>query len=141
MTQRSQQSHDTERNSINNLVFIQKCLYFTFFFKILFIFREGREEQRERNISVWMPLEHPLLEICPQPRHVPWLGIKLVTLWLAGWCSIHWATSARATFVFKNSFTDIQFTYLLHLKCRIHLFVTLYCIPNYTGMFIRLCNN
>ena len=32
----------------------------------------------------------------PQPRHVPWLGIELVTLWFTGWCSIHWATPARA---------------------------------------------
>ena len=31
-----------------------------------------------------------------QPRHVPWLGIKPGTLWFAGWCSIHWATPARA---------------------------------------------
>ena len=28
-------------------------------------------------------------------RHVPWLGIKLVTLWFAGRHSIHWATPAR----------------------------------------------
>ena len=35
----------------------------TYFLKnILFIFRErGREKERERNISVWLPLEHPLL--------------------------------------------------------------------------------
>ena len=32
----------------------------------------------------------------PQPRHVPWLGIELVTLWFTGWCSIHWPTPARA---------------------------------------------
>ena len=31
-----------------------------------------------------------------QPRHVPWLGIKLVTLWFAGRHSIHWATPVRA---------------------------------------------
>ena len=30
--------------------------------KILFIFRgEGREKERKRNISVWLPLTHPLL--------------------------------------------------------------------------------
>ena len=32
----------------------------------------------------------------PQPRHVPWLEIKLATLWFAGQSSIHWATPARA---------------------------------------------
>ena len=33
----------------------------------------------------------------PQPRHVPWLEIELVTLWFTGQHSIHWATPARAT--------------------------------------------
>ena len=32
----------------------------------------------------------------PQPRHVPWLGIEPATLWFTAWCSIHWATPARA---------------------------------------------
>ena len=31
-----------------------------------------------------------------QPRHVPWLGIKQVTLCFTSWCSIQWATPARA---------------------------------------------
>ena len=31
----------------------------------------------------------------PQPRHVLWLGIELVTLCFTGWYSIHWATPAR----------------------------------------------
>ena len=25
----------------------------------------------------------------PQPRHVPWLGIELATLWFTGWQSVH----------------------------------------------------
>ena len=32
-----------------------------------------------------------------KPRHVPWLGIELATLWFAGLRLIHWATPARAT--------------------------------------------
>ena len=32
----------------------------------------------------------------PQSRHVPWLGIELVTFWFAGCQSIHWATPAGA---------------------------------------------
>ena len=32
----------------------------------------------------------------PQPRQVPWLGIKWVTLWFTGQHSIHWAPPARA---------------------------------------------
>ena len=35
----------------------------------------------------------------PQPRHVPWLGIKPVTFWFAGRHSIHRATPARAQHV------------------------------------------
>ena len=31
-----------------------------------------------------------------QPRHVPWLGVKLATPWFTGQHSIHWATPARA---------------------------------------------
>ena len=36
------------------------------FFKILFNFRERRKDgERERNIEVWLPLTHPLLETWP----------------------------------------------------------------------------
>ena len=39
-----------------------------------------------------------------QPRHVPWLGIELVTPWSAGWRSVHWTTPARAPiFILINS--------------------------------------
>ena len=38
-----------------------------------------------------------------QPRLVPWLGIKPVTLWFTGWNSVHWATPARTTYwLFSN---------------------------------------
>ena len=71
-----------------------------FFFKdfILFIFRKkGRKREREREISMCGCLnEPPTRDLAPQPRHVPWLGIKLVTLWFIGLCSIHWATAAWA---------------------------------------------
>ena len=40
-----------------------------------------------------------------QPRHVPWLGIEPATLWLAGPCSIHWDTPARAYLHFYDSFS------------------------------------
>ena len=69
---------------------------------ILFIYflerGERKEKETERNISVWLPLVHPLLGAWPgpQPRHVPWLEIEPATLWFAGWSPIHWATQARA---------------------------------------------
>ena len=44
-----------------------------------------------------LPLIHPPQRgPGPQPRHVPWLGIEAASLWFMGWCSIHWATPARA---------------------------------------------
>ena len=70
---------------------------FVSFFKIyLLIFRERRREgERERE-------KHQCLSRIPcggfglQPRHVPWLGIELGTLWFSGWCSVHRATPAGA---------------------------------------------
>ena len=35
-----------------------------------------------------------------QPRNVPWLGMEPVTLWFAGWHSIHWVTAARSALKF-----------------------------------------
>ena len=64
----------------------------------LFIFRQGKgERNRGRETPKcgclsWAPHWEP----GPQPRHVPWLGIELVTPWFAGWHSIYWATPARA---------------------------------------------
>ena len=72
-----------------------------YFFKkwfYLLIFREGkagRKRGRETSMCgcLWStPYWGPGL----QPRHVPWLGIELVTLWFTGWCSVHWATPARS---------------------------------------------
>ena len=35
-----------------------------------------------------------------QPRHVPWLGIEPVTLWLAGQHALHWATPASVEILY-----------------------------------------
>ena len=68
------------------------------FFKSFYLFicrqRGGREEERGRNISVWLPLMCPYWGPGPQSRHMPLLGTELVTLWFTGWHSIYWATSA-----------------------------------------------
>ena len=50
---------------------------------------EGRWRERERNTNVWLPLARLTWGPSPKPRPVPQLGIKLVTLWFAGWRSIH----------------------------------------------------
>ena len=62
-------------------------ILYPFFKFYLLIFR-----QRKTSMCGW--LSHiPYYGPGPQPRHVPWLGIELMTLWFAGWRSIHWATS------------------------------------------------
>ena len=66
----------------------------------LFIFRKrGREGEREtekhqcvRETSIGFLLHAPNRGPGPQPRHVPWAGIKPATFWFADWCSIHWIT-------------------------------------------------
>ena len=73
-----------------------------FFKDFIHLFSErgkGKEKERERNINVWLPLSlTPYRGSGPQPRHVPWLGIELVTLWFSGRHSIQWGTPARAHF-------------------------------------------
>ena len=72
----------------------QKKLY-------LFTFREGKERGRERAMcEKYIDLHRSVVSrkppTWPQPRHVPWPGIKPVTFQFAGRHSIHWATPARA---------------------------------------------
>ena len=66
------------------------CIY-------LFLDRgEGREYERERNIS-HLPLECARTGgLNPQPRHAPWPGIEPVIFCFVGECSTDWATSVRA---------------------------------------------
>ena len=79
--------------------FFKDLWHFFFSFERFYLFLE-RGEERERNINVpvgWLshaPNWGPGL----QPRHVPWLGIKLVTFWFVVQHSIHWTTPARAKY-------------------------------------------
>ena len=68
-------------------------------FIYLFLERGEEREKEERNICGYLSCA-PNWGSGLQPRHVPWLGIKPATLWLAGPCSIHWATPARAQICF-----------------------------------------
>ena len=74
-----------------------------FFKDSIYLFqREGKgERKRGRESSMWETLVGcvscaPNQGPGPQPRHVPWLGIKPATFWFTGQRSIHWATRARA---------------------------------------------
>ena len=43
-------------------------LFFKYFIYLLLETGEGREKERERNISVWLPLAHPLLGTWPATK-------------------------------------------------------------------------
>ena len=67
-----------------------------------FIFRERRRKgEREGNIDLRekhclvASCMHPDWEPNPQPRHVPWLGIKPATLHFVGWHPTNWVTPAE----------------------------------------------
>ena len=63
--------------------------------RYLFIFRErggegegrrqGEKHQCFRDTSIGCLSHSPNWEPGPQPSHVPWLEIKPVTFWFAGW--------------------------------------------------------
>ena len=91
------------------------------YIQILFFFSRKREKrggegerEGEKLQSVVAPHISHALNWGPgqQPRHVPWLGIKPVTLWFTGLHSIHWATPARAPILFLTS-PCLFCTYLL----------------------------
>ena len=82
-------------------IFIIFLVLFLLFFKKDFIylfFEKGREGEREKLVCGWVS-HTPHWGPGPKPRHVPWLGIELATLWFAGRHSILWATPARAIFI------------------------------------------
>ena len=91
-------------NPIYNTIWINKIprnkLYFL---KILFIYiqrdekgeREGEKHPCVRETSIAWLSHTPNWGPGPQPRHVPWWGIKLVTFWFTGQHATHWATPAR----------------------------------------------
>ena len=107
----------------SNWIYATFSFFLFHLFKVnLIIFREmGREGGKKgekhhcvRDTSASWLLHTPSWGPDLQPRHVPWLGIEPATLWFVGWCSIHWATPARANWqYFKNS-VQIKFyvTYL-----------------------------
>ena len=74
-------------------------ILFIFLRFYLFIFREReREGERKGEKHQCVVASHVPPHWGPglQPRHVPWLEIKLAIPGLAGWHSSHWATPTRA---------------------------------------------
>ena len=60
----------------------------------------------------------------PQPKQVPWLGVKPVTLWFPGPHSIHWVTPARRYVFWYHCGYIMWFCVKLH-KSRPCIFVFL----------------
>ena len=85
-----------------------QILFYLFFKDFIYLFLErveGREKGRETSMCGCLSCGPGL-----QPRHVPWLGIKLVTLWFADQHWIYWATPDRS-YSFKF-YKDIWVCYI-----------------------------
>ena len=59
---------------------------FIYLFVYLFIFTEGKDGRREKNINVWLPLACPLFR---EPGMCPTLEMEIATLWFKSWHSIY----------------------------------------------------
>ena len=109
-------------------------LFTLFYFIYLFLYRGeriGRKRGRETSVCGCLscaPYWWPGL----QPRHVPWLGIKLVTLCFAGQHSIYWATPARATHFLIGLFAFLVLScihswYILHINSLLDVSLVICC--------------
>ena len=77
--------------------------------------REGEKQQCARDTAISCLSHNPNWGPVPQPRHVPWLGIKLATFssfWFTGRHSIHWTTPARVIVIFNTVYMAIIRIYL-----------------------------
>ena len=79
-----------------NLSYSSLSTFFKYF--IYFIFTEGKGGRKRETSMCGCLSSAPYWGPGLQPRHVPWLGLKLVTLWFTGRHSIHRATPARTLF-------------------------------------------
>ena len=89
-------------------------IFLFYFLQILFIIfrrRNGREKERERNINIrntGMCLANcPVLGLNLRLRHVPWLGIELLTLCFVGQYPTNWATPVRGGVIFRSLFWSL----------------------------------
>ena len=98
---------------------IMQCCGKQFFkrFHLILEKERGKENDRERNINVWLPLMCPPTgDLARNPGMCPDWESNQWTLWFTGQHSIHWATPARADRFFwkdlygrKRSFSYCMF--------------------------------
>ena len=98
--------------------FLLLIFYYFFLKDFIYFQRKGKEGKKgekhgcARRLTLVGCLSHtPSQGPGLQSRHVPWLGIELVTFRFAGWHSIHWATPARAQLSFLLLSPLSQLTY------------------------------
>ena len=72
-------------------------------FMYLFLERGKGRREGEKHQCVVASCVSPTGSLVCNPGMCPRLEIELVTLWFAGWHSIHWATPARAAPFFYNN--------------------------------------
>ena len=116
-----QSSHlsDTLKTSSHFKFNISEMELLLSFYKKDFIYlflERGRERERGRETSTCGCLLHDPLtrDLSRNPSMHPRLAIAPVTLWFAGWHSIHWATPAR-----EGTFTFLMCTLHSHLSDRV----------------------
>ena len=114
--------------------------------------RKKKEKERETNIDVWEKHllvayhTHPDQGPGLQPRHVPWLGIKLVNFGFAGQCPTNWVshTGQGSKSYLDSTFTKSlfnlkllpdfspNFTFLLLLPLiKVYIYIFYVCIYTY----------
>ena len=78
-------------------LYFKLTIFFLKNFLYLFLERGERGRKKRREISsVWLPLMAPQLGTWPTTQACALTGNWTCNLWFTGWCSIHWATPARA---------------------------------------------
>ena len=99
------QNHASQ-NHHGNLKLKTQIVILLLRFHLFIIFREGKGGRKRGNThwcmsqtSIGCLLYAPCWGVGSQPRHVPWWGIELATLWFTGQHSVHWATLAGAHLV------------------------------------------
>ena len=71
------------------------CIFQGFF--VFFLRDWGREGGREGEKHQWVAFPTPPSgDLAHNPGVLTWLEVESATFWFTGWCSVHWATPARA---------------------------------------------
>ena len=100
----SSSTHSSFCLSFKSIQFFKEIIY-------LFIFRErGKEGQRERNSSVWLPLVHPLPGTWPETQGC--------ADWESNWRPFDWQAHAQSTELHTSWANLVFFVCNVLVECR-----------------------